>query len=155
MSLIKYRRNEAESPVAWNPFEELRREIDRAFGAIDATTPGLSWSGGWKPAVNVREEECGYEVTVELPGLKKEDIQISTEADVLTVSGERKEECEAKEGARVIRSERVYGRFERSLSFPKKFNAEKIAATYKDGILTVSVPKAEESKPKQIKVNVG
>ena len=87
----------------------------------------------------------------ELPGLKKEEIEISLNGDTLTIGGERKHEEKADQGSR---TERYFGKFQRSLTLPVPVNAEKVNATYKDGILKVVLPKAEEAKPKQIPVSV-
>ena len=90
---------------------------------------------------------------VELPGMRKEDIEISLHDGMLTISGERKDES-ADEGEKDGRSERFVGKFRRSISLPTRVDADKVNASYKDGILTVTLPKAEEVKPKQIQVNV-
>jgi HSP20 family protein len=91
--------------------------------------------------------------TVEVPGMKKEDIEVSVHEGVLSVSGERTREAESDE-AGVHRSERSYGRFQRTLSLPKPVKASDIKAAYKDGILTITMPKTEEARPKQITVDV-
>ena len=90
---------------------------------------------------------------VELPGFKREDIQVSLQDGVLTISGERKEEKVSKE-SEVHRQERYYGKFARALTLPTAVAADKVKAAYKDGVLTVTLPKAEEAKPKQIDVNI-
>jgi HSP20 family protein len=105
----------------------------------------------WAPSVDVAENENAYEVKAEIPGMKKEDIKVNLEDDVLTIQGEKKEEIEKKE-KNVQISERVYGRFQRSFRLPKRTRTEAIKATYKDGILTLEIPKAEESKPAAIPV---
>ena len=107
----------------------------------------------WSPALDVHDEKDAFTVTLEAPGLKKEDFEISFHDGVLSISGERKEEKEAKE-RNYFRRERYFGRFARSVSLPADVKADKIGATYKDGILAVTLPKAEEAKPKQIQVNV-
>jgi HSP20 family protein len=89
---------------------------------------------------------------VELPGMRKEDIEISLHDGMLTISGERKEE--KAEGEKAARTERFVGKFRRSVSLPTRVDMNKTSASYKDGILTVTLPKAEEAKPKQIQVNV-
>jgi HSP20 family protein len=133
----------------------LRDEIDnifeRTFGQVFETPQQLV--GGWVPALDLYQDKDNLTVKCELPGMKKEDIDISLHEGFLTISGERKQESEKKEGE-VYRTERYEGRFSRSLALPSKVNAEKITATYKDGVLTVVLPKAEEAKPKQIQVNV-
>ena len=108
---------------------------------------------GWFPAVDVYEDKENLLVTAELPGLKKEDIQISLDNGNLTLSGERKQE-EKRQDADVYRSERWVGRFHRSVSLPCRVEAEKIKATYSEGVLTVILPKAEDAKPKQIPITV-
>jgi HSP20 family protein len=92
-------------------------------------------------------------VKVELPGLKKDQINLSLHEGVLTISGERKQEQETKQGD-TFRSERYFGKFQRSVTLPTAVDSGKVKATYKDGILTVDLPKAEEAKPKQIAVSV-
>jgi HSP20 family protein len=130
----------------------LRDEIDNIFGQL---FEGLQTQtvGGWVPPVDLYENKDNLTVKCELPGLKKEDIGISLHEGFLTISGERKHEEKKQEGE-VYRTERYEGRFSRSLALPSKVNADAINATYKDGVLTVVLPKAEEAKPKQIQVNV-
>jgi HSP20 family protein len=92
-------------------------------------------------------------VQVELAGMKKEDFDISLQDDMLTISGERKSESEKREGES-FRSERSFGAFSRSITLPSPVKAEEVKATYEDGVLTVTLPKAEEAKPKKIQVNL-
>jgi len=120
------------------------------LGLADTTQPFRS---GWMPALDVYEDKDNVVLKAEMPGMRKEDIDISLHEGVVTISGERKEETK-KEGSDVYRSERFFGRFQRSFALPTSVNAEKVAASYKDGILTVTLPKAEEAKPKQIPINV-
>jgi HSP20 family protein len=130
----------------------LRREIDRLFAdPIGFLAPVTSFFEGWTPAVDIYEDNDKYVVKAELPGLRKEDIQVSLEGNTLTISGERKHEEEKKEGES-YRAERFFGRFQRSVTLPTAVQAGKIDASYKDGILTVTLPKSEEAKPKQIQV---
>ncbi len=107
---------------------------------------------GWLPALDVQENKDNYTIRVELPGMKREDIEVSLEDGNLTISGERKTETPA-EGTEVHRSERFYGKFSRVLTLPTAVAADKVRAQYKDGILTVTLAKAEEAKPKQIIVS--
>lgn len=149
MSLIRY------SPrfTAWNSprrAASLAEDFDRLF---DFAFPGTALrSQGWTPALDLYENADGFTVTVELPGLKKEDVNLSVHENVLTVAGERKHQFEGKEG-QTFRSERAYGAFQRSVTLPAQVDATKVAASYKDGVLTVTLPKAEEAKPRQITVN--
>jgi HSP20 family protein len=108
---------------------------------------------GWTPALDVYEEKDQFTVKTELPGMKREDIDVTFEGGVLNISGERKSETKTDD-ADVHRSERYFGRFHRSVSLPATVAADKIKASYKDGILSVTLPKTEEAKPKQIDVTV-
>ena len=130
----------------------LRREIDRLFEEpFSFLAPSTSFFEGWTPAVDIYEDNDKYVVKVELPGIKNEDIDVSLDDNTLTISGERKQEEEKKEGD-TYRSERYFGRFQRSVTLPARVDANNIEAIYKDGVLTITVPKTEEAKPKQIEV---
>jgi len=112
-------------------------------------------SQGLAPALDVVERNGDFVVKAELPGVKKEDIDVSVENGVLTITAESKSEHEEKEGDRVIRQERRYGRYVRSLRLGKAVDEKQVKANYKDGVLELTLPKAEEVKPKKISVNVG
>ena len=130
----------------------LRREIDRLFEEpFGFLVPSSSLFEGWSPAVDIYEDKDKYTLKAELPGLNKDDIEVSLDGNTLTLSGERKEQEEKREGE-TYRSERYFGRFQRSVTLPAAVQADKVQATYKDGILSVTVPKSEEAKPKQIQV---
>jgi HSP20 family protein len=131
----------------------LRDEIDRLFDSpLDAlTSTSQQFLNGWLPSVDLHEEENQLVLKAELPGMKKEDIDISLHGDVLTLSGERKEEA-VHEKAEVYRAERFLGKFQRTLTLPIAVDGSKVQASYKDGILTVTLPKAAEAKPKQIEI---
>jgi HSP20 family protein len=139
----------------------FRDEVDNlfnlAFGRFSGVPAeperGLQFLEGWFPAVDVYEDKDNLVVRAEVPGMKKEDIEISLHEGFLVISGERKGQ-EKQEGAEIYRSERWLGRFNRTISLPCSVVPDKIKATYTDGILTVSLPKAEEAKPKQIPVSV-
>jgi len=154
MSLIRYYSPELST---WSPFDRLsslRDEMNRLF---EASSSGSTRDAGlltaWAPLLDVFQERDNVFVKVELPGLKKEEIEISVQEGILSVAGERKQEAETKEGD-TFRSERFFGRFHRSVVLPTAVDTEKVKASYKDGILTITLPKAEEAKPKQIEVNV-
>jgi HSP20 family protein len=153
MSLIRYQFPQLQQ--TWPSFERLttlRDELDRLFDfSMPSRDSGLF--GGWTPALDVYDEKDNFVVKLELPGLKKEDIDISLREGVLTVSGERKQEHEVKEGE-AFRSERYFGRFQRSVTLPAMVDSSKVTANYKDGVLTIDLPKAEEAKPRQIEVSV-
>jgi HSP20 family protein len=134
--------------------DEIDNLFDRTFGQLLQPERGTQLFGGaWVPALDLFQDKDSLTVKAELPGMKKEDIDISLHEGFLTISGERKHE-EKKKAGEVYREERYEGRFSRSVSLPSKVEADKINATYKDGVLTVVLPKAEEAKPKQIQVNV-
>lgn len=103
------------------------------------------------PAVDIRETDDKYLIEAELPGIKKEDVHIEVKDGVLTIRGERKHEEEKKEG-NYTRIERAYGQFQRTFTLPVNVEEEKIDAAFKDGILTVELPKGEKAKPKQIEI---
>lgn len=110
-------------------------------------------AGVWYPPVDILESKESYLIRAELPGMKKEDFRLEVNDGTLTLSGERKTE-EPANGVEVHRSERLAGKFTRSFYLPQTVNREAIKANYRDGILEIYVPKAEEAKPKQITVNV-
>ncbi len=145
MNLIRYNNPELGSPLG-----TFTDQINRLFGL--ATRPAESF-GDWSPALDAFEDKDKYTVSIEVPGLKKEDLNVTVHDGVLTISGERKTEKDVKEGT-VHRTERYYGKFSRSVSLPAAVRADKVSAAYKDGVLTVEVPKAEEAKPKTIEVKV-
>ena len=122
----------------------LQDELDRLFE---------SPLTGWAPALDVHEDKDSFVVRTELPGLKREDIEVSLHEGALLISGERKAEVK-QEGVEVHRQERFFGKFQRVLTLPTPVAADKIKAQYKDGVLTVTLPKIEEAKPKQIDISV-
>ena len=134
---------------------DLRDEIDRLFESplaeLTRTSQVLS---GWTPAIDLFEDKDNFVVRAELPGMKKDDIDISLHDGSLSISGERKAEEKYQE-AEVYRAERFFGRFQRTITFPTPVAPDKVQAQYKDGLLTVTLPKTEEAKPKHIDVNVG
>ena len=140
--------------VRWNPIGTLAGlEIDRLNRMFaDFQTEGFNQA--WVPAVDIYETDS-HEVVIkaELPDVKKEDIGVTVENNVLTLTGERKQEESAKR-EQFQRVERRFGSFSRSFTLPTSVDAGQIAATYKDGVLTIRLPRREEAKPKQITVNV-
>ncbi|HEX3577520.1 MAG TPA: Hsp20/alpha crystallin family protein [Thermoanaerobaculia bacterium] len=110
-------------------------------------------SGVWAPPVDVAEEKDKIFVRVEVPGMNQNDLKVSFEDGLLTVSGER--QFERKDDRNYHRIERTYGSFTRTFSLPRTVDANSIAASYRDGILEIEIPKLEEAKPKQIQINVG
>jgi HSP20 family protein len=154
MSIIRWQRPETPARSAFDRLNSLREEIDRAFDFPLFELPrATQFLNGWVPAIDVSEDKESVTVRAELPGMKKEDIEVTLHAGVLSLSGERKSEADYKEGE-THRTERFYGRFQRSVTLPAPVAADKIKAAYKDGVLTVTLPKTEEAKPKQIEVSV-
>lgn len=143
------------SLIRFSPSAELRRlqnEIDRVFeGYWPGRGNGDETPAMWSPRVDVTETEDAYHVHLDVPGITKDEIEISFHDDTLTVSGERKADQQT-ESENFVRVERSFGRFFRSFTLPKSVQSENISASYKDGVLTVRVPKAEESKPRRIQV---
>lgn len=138
-----------------NPFEGLsmlQRRMNRLFDETFNDEPedrNLSWS----PRVDLVELEDRFEVSAELPGLTRDDVKVELQENVLTLSGEKQSAVEKKDRNLFI-CERNYGQFRRSFQFPNRVDASKIDASFKDGILTVSLPKVEEAKPKLIDVKI-
>jgi len=143
MKLTKYERPRLVWPT-FGRLASLQDELDRLFE---------SPLTGWAPALDVHEDADSFTISTELPGLKREDIGVSLQDGALVISGERKAE-KLEDGVEVHRQERFYGKFQRALTLPAPVAADKVKAQYKDGVLTVTLPKAEEAKPKQIDVSV-
>ncbi len=139
----------------WDPWKDLRDEIDRVFDSFFGRYPTVS--GEHKvyfiPAIDVEETENEYIVKAELPGLSKEDIKISLRENSVTISGERKKEKEEK-GKTYHRVEMVYGKFARTIQLPDEIQPDKAKAEYKNGILTITLPKSEKSKPREIEIEI-
>jgi HSP20 family protein len=152
------------SLIRWNPTRDLasfpsgmfnmQREMNRMFDHFirGVDEPGLL-NDNWLPAVDVAEKDNEYVVNVELPGVNKDDVKITLESNILTIRGEKKTEKETNQ-KNFRRMERSYGSFQRSFTLPTSVKNDKIDAEYKDGILSITLPKAEEAKPKQIEVKV-
>ena len=153
MSLIRYQMPDASVWRSLDRWANLRDEINDLFEGPFGAMPQAQLFNGWTPALDLYQTTDDIIALVELPGLRKEEIEISLHDGVLTISGERKDET--PEGDKTARTERIVGKFRRSVSLPTRVDADKVTATYKDGILTITMPKAEEVKPKQIQVNVG
>jgi HSP20 family protein len=136
--------------VRWDPFQELASWSNRLNRSINEGRTEDTF-GAWAPAVDIFEKDHNLLIRAELPGLKREDIEISMENGVLTLHGERKRESEVEE-SNAYRLERIYGAFTRSFSLPTTVDSSKIQAVYKDGVLEVTVPKLEAAKPKKVQI---
>lgn len=155
MSLIRYQSPELTAWPSLDRWSHLRDDLNALF---DAPWTAFGHSGqlfsGWSPALDLYQNNDNIVAVIELPGMKKEEIEISLHDGTLTISGERKSESKSNNGDKAERSERYVGKFRRSITLPARVDTGKVQATYRDGILTVTLPKAEDAKPKQIKVNV-
>jgi len=136
------------------------QELPQMFGRFFDDFWGRDWpalrnleedSVVWAPRLDVEETEDSYLVQADLPGIDKKDLKVSLNDNVLTIKGERKYEKEEK-SKNVFRAERSYGNFQRAITLPDKVKANEIRADYKDGVLKITLPKAEEVKPKQIEI---
>ncbi len=143
--------------VRWNPLKEvpvLQNRINRLFEDFFPETfieGAKDMAGVWNPVVDIYDTQDTTVIKADLPGMKKEDITISIEGDVLTLTGERSHDDEVKK-ENYYRRERAYGMFKREFTLPSTVDHEKITADFKDGVLKIEVPKPEEKKPKTITV---
>ena len=143
--------------VTWTPFESLNKVQSRINGLFDENNGRSRFNTAtgrtWYPAVDILESKDAYVLRAELPGMNKEDFNLELEEGTLTLTGERKFSKPA-EGVECRSVERVTGKFVRSFTLPESVKHDAIQATYKDGILEVHIPKAEEAKPRQIQISV-
>ena len=140
----------------WDPFQgisALQQEVNKLFENSVHTRGDNSALTTWAPAVDIHETENELVLKADLPDINEKDLDIRVENNTLTIRGERKFEQNVKE-ENYLRIERAYGAFSRSFGLPTTVNTEAIKASYKNGVLTVEMPKRAESKPKQVKVNV-
>lgn len=141
----------------WSDFGSLQDKINRMF---DDTFRSLSISdreemetGNWTPSVDVVENNDNYLVKADIPGVKKDDLKVDVKNGTLVIKGEKKQE-EKVEKDNYIRVERSYGNFIRSFTLPTNVDSSKINAKFTDGVLEITIPKKEEAKPKEVKINV-
>uniref|UniRef100_A0A7C4XL07 Hsp20/alpha crystallin family protein n=1 Tax=candidate division WOR-3 bacterium TaxID=2052148 RepID=A0A7C4XL07_UNCW3 len=139
----------------WEPFRNLARLEDDFDALMDSLFDRfkLTFDGNWYPAVDVVENDGNLEIKAEIPGIKKEDLKISITDNILTISGEKKKESETKD-KHYHRIERYYGSFCRTIPLPEGVDRDKVKASYKDGVLTVTLPKPESMKTKEIEVEI-
>lgn len=145
------------SITRWDPFrnlstlqEQMNRLFEEAFPRSRSDESALT---AWAPAVDIYETESELVLKADLPAIEEKDLDIRVENNMLTIRGERKFEQNVRED-NFLRVERAYGAFSRSFSLPNTVNTDAIQAEYRNGVLTVRMPKREESKPKQIRVSV-
>lgn len=149
--------------TTWRPFRELapfkefervRREMDRLWDSfLEGGLRKRGEEGEWLPSLDVAETKNELVVKAEVPGMDPKDIDISLSDGVLTIKGEKRQEKEEKEADYHV-VERSYGSFMRSVQLPKEVQSDKISASYKNGILRITLPKSEEAKKKEVKIKV-
>lgn len=141
----------------WDPFRNLKRmhdDVDHLFASLWPERDGsFIEMTGWVPAVDLYEEKDRYVLKADVPGIKREDLSVNLSEDILTIKGERKHEKEEK-GEDYFRHEAAYGAFERRVHVPGAVKADGVTADYSDGVLKVTLPKAEETKTREIKIKV-
>lgn len=150
MSIIKYTPVNERGMLSdlFNVQKEMSRMLSNFFTNDDETLTGLQ---NWYPSADISEGKDAYTVRVELPGVTKDDVKITLQENVLTIQGEKKQESETKD-TNYHRLERSYGSFSRSFRLPTLVKADKIDANYKDGVLSIVLPKADEAKTKEIEI---
>jgi len=155
MALIPWRPRDSW----WDPLYDLdniQKQMNSLFNLSLSRFPereaGLL-EGAWNPAMDIYDSKDSVLVKVDIPGMKKEDIDISVHGNTLIIKGEKRQEREVKE-KNYVRTERFYGAFNRAATLPAAVDAGKVQATYKNGVLELVLPKKEDAKPKQIKVDV-
>jgi HSP20 family protein len=151
MNLIRYQAPRLSPWPTLDRWSNLRDELDSLLDLPFLANPHRQdLFSGWSPALDLYQNNDNVVAVLELAGMRKEDIEISLHDGTLTISGERK--SSASNGEKAERTERYVGSFRRSISLPVRVDATKVSATYRDGVLTVTMPKAEEAKPKRIEV---
>jgi HSP20 family protein len=144
--------------IRWTPLrhmmsfrDEMDRVLDDFYGRMAPARE--TYEGDWLPAMDMKETDNEITASIELPGLSKDDIKVSVKNDVLTISGEKKQE-KIEEKDNVHRVERSYGYFKRSVTLPVEVDSEKVKAAFKDGILKITLPKTESKRIKEIPIQV-
>ena len=150
-------RNRFVAPTMFEPWGDLRREIDRLFDAAITGLPfGFDGQSRWMPAMDIEETDDRIRLTFEVPGVNEEELHVTIENNVLTVSGEKRferEEGDEQGGSRTV--ERRYGRFSRSVMLPSSVESEQVTAHYDNGVLTIELPKSAQSRRRKIEIGRG
>lgn len=136
-----------------NPFEAFERDVKRIFDDFFTLEPVDLFDSAWVPSIDVEEDEKSIHVRAEIPGIDEKDLNVTLEDNVLTISGEKKEERK-EENKRYVIAERRFGSFKRSITLPDEVKADSVKATFKNGVLTIDFEKKEVSQPKRITINV-
>ncbi len=153
MAIVRFRPF-SQAVDSFRDFGDMQTEVNRLFDSFlgrPSNQPGVERV--WAPAVDMYETVDALVVAAEIPGLNEKDIHLSIVGDVLSVRGERQWNQEVKQDS-YYRGERWYGKFERALPLPMPVQADKVTAKYRDGVLTITLPKVEEIRPKEIKIDV-
>ncbi len=156
MSIIRYQtsapRTSTFAPLA--RLSAFQNEVDHLFDLpFFSRETSASAGGAWSPALDLYQDKDSVLVKIEVPGMKRENINLSLHDDLLTITGERLHE-KAHDEKGSLRNERFFGKFERTINLPVQVDGTRVTATYEDGILTVTLPKAEQAKPRQIEISV-
>lgn len=155
MNLVPRKRD--TNLVPFKGLFDLQREMNDLFDNFSLgrwfDREDSLFQGAWTPAIDVHDSKDNIVVRADLPGMKKDNIEVSIQDGVLVIRGEKKEETERKE-KNAVRTERFYGSFHRAVSLPTAVDDAKVKASYKNGVLELTLPKKEEAKPKQIKIDV-
>lgn len=158
MKLVKYSPWKELTPFAefgpWREFRALEERLERALGDLLPRGREEGLVGGWEPAVDVYETEKEFVLKAELPEVEEKDVHVNVEGNLLTISGERKQEREIRQ-EHYHRTERLYGSFARSFTLPEAVDRDNIKATFKEGVMKLTMPKRESAKPKEIKIESG
>ena len=156
MTNFPIRRNHDLTLTPFTDLETLQREMNRLFD-FSHSRPGYDdtslLGGQWAPLVDIYDSKDNLVVKADLPGLSKDDIQVAIQENILTISGEKKQELNIRENE-YLRTERFYGSFHRAITLPTEVDRTKVQANFKEGILELILPKKEEAKPQQIKIDV-
>jgi HSP20 family protein len=142
--------------IKWDPFREIENMVDRytrTFGWPRQGSQEVMTVGDWSPRVDIAETEKEFTIKAEIPEVKKEDVKVTVDNGVLTIRGERKQEKEEK-GKKFHKIERYFGSFSRSFTLPDNVDESKIDAVFKDGMLTLQIPKVKEAREKMVEVKV-
>ena len=142
---------------AWNPLAEMGNLLDRyqlATGHRLLSNDDEQTFSEWSPTVDIKEDDDNYLIKADVPGVDQKDIDVRLDNGILSISGEKKEEKESGKGTKSHRTERFYGSFTRRFTLPTAIKVDKVDASYKDGVLSLKIPKSEEAKPKAIDIKV-
>ncbi len=143
--------------IRWEPFREvesLQREMNRLFDAMNPSSDGVSNNLVFAPAAELQETSDAIHLKIEIPGLEAKDLDVQVTAEAVSIRGERRSESKTEEKG-VFRTEFRYGKFQRVIPLPVRIQNDKVEAEYKNGVLTLNLPKAEEEKNKIVKINLG